>query len=234
MVWFTDVSWDHWPQAVQLFTSIHFAQKSEKKKKKSTVSSMQPTHSVSKFRIKKEKNSYFLSALQPSQERYNLICHLYFARKNQGALEPKAAFDTWEGRENLTFPVWLRGRQHTLGKAEALEEQGCQNLLCFASRGHTWAKAQMFWRLPSIAGLCLLGLRLVSLHCWVERGGCFCLRSRAQLRKTQKIFKGSAGQQGAESRGGKCLVLVEILGWAWGRCISWGLRGHILWAWVED
>lgn len=99
--------------------TVHFhtlCSKKWKKKKKSTVSSMQPTHSVSKFRIKKEKNSYFLSALQPSQERYNLICHLYFARKNQGALEPKAAFDSWEGRENLTFPVWLRGRHTPWGR----------------------------------------------------------------------------------------------------------------------
>lgn len=71
----------------------------------------------------------------------------------------------------------------------------------------------------SIAGLCLSGLRLVSLRGWVERGGCFCLRSGAHLCKTQKIFKGSAGHKALSPEVGSA--------WYWQRYWA-GLDGNAL------
>lgn len=122
--------------------TVHVHTLSSKKLKKKNLPSLLCSQLTLSQSSELEKNFYLLSTLHPSQERYNLICHLYFARKNQGALVPKAAFDSWEGRENLTYPVWLRGRHAPWGRQRPWKNRDVR-IYC-ASWGRTGAKAQVF------------------------------------------------------------------------------------------
>ena len=111
--------------------TVHFHTLSSKKYKKILPSLLSSQLSLSQsLELKKKKIPISFPHCSPPREGTILICHLYFARKNQGALEPKAAFESWEGRENLTCPVLLRARHAPSGSQRPWKDRDVSFLCC--------------------------------------------------------------------------------------------------------
>ena len=196
--------------------TVHFHRLSSKKYKKILPSLLSSQLSLSQsLELKKKKIPISFPHCSPPREGTILICHLYFARKNQGALEPKAAVDSWEGRENLTCPVLLRARHAPWGSQRPWKDRDVSFLCCLGmhrGQGPGVLKTPLHrWPLSFRSEVCEFACkrRMLLPQEW------------GTLLQNSEDIQRFSWSHGTESRGGKCLVLAEMLGRACRRCIRW-------------